>query len=714
MSANSIQSPYKIFTDVDGKPLQNGYIYIGTANQNPETNAISVYWDQDLTIPAAQPIRTVGGYPSRHGSPAVIYANTADYSITVRDQMGALVFSSLVTTESISSALISFIQAGTGAVATDVQTKLRELVSTYDYMTAAEIADVQSGIPTLNVAVALQKAIDAAAAANKGLLWLPGVYGVTAEITAPSMAYQTWECLGYVKLKWTGSTDATKSVIRATAANGAQWAHNRIFGLNIDADFKAGFCFTIEGTAGGIYTATNNRFTDVLMESATVANLLIGDNGEPFVVDVDGSANLFDHCTFYNAPYNVKINALNAVDNVFTNRCVFGSNVTDLVIQHIRVVRGVNTVLENPEFGTLGNYTNDDCVCVYAKNALHMRSIYMEESRLLLVEDSANYTDMTYIVDGVHVNDSRNDANLNRRYFIRQTSGGRTLSLSNAQIGIGGALCPIRLLYWTGPLNANNVDMDDGHLLTEPVAGFTNPQWSVDGNTPWTTVSLTKNWDLSRWLYSVALPTGDTPAVWAQSPGAGATMTCQGVATNARYGARTAELIVSVAGTTLSGLTTTISKNGYVTVVFSGKSSSQSVLPKISIDGTELTTKVSWDEAAGLNGTRFIAWAEKDIRANSNGSAVIRVGIAANLTGTMHVDTIVTLPFQVRSGMAPAFIAVKPDDRPGVYYGPTVPTWGPWEVGDRIYNSVPTVGQPKSWVCTAAGSPGTQVSEGNL
>lgn len=42
------------------------------------------------------------------------------------------------------------------------------------------------------------------------------------------------------------------------------------------------------------------------------------------------------------------------------------------------------------------------------------------------------------------------------------------------------------------------------------------------------------------------------------------------------------------------------------------------------------------------------------------------------------------------------------------------PTVGSWAVGDRVMNSAPTVGQPKSWVCTVAGTPGTWVSEGNL
>ena len=44
----------------------------------------------------------------------------------------------------------------------------------------------------------------------------------------------------------------------------------------------------------------------------------------------------------------------------------------------------------------------------------------------------------------------------------------------------------------------------------------------------------------------------------------------------------------------------------------------------------------------------------------------------------------------------------------------TAPTTGTWSVGDRVVNSSPAVGQPKAWVCTVAGAPGTWTSEGNL
>tara|TARA_R110000868_G_scaffold53725_1_gene168444 strand:- start:430 stop:2010 length:1581 start_codon:yes stop_codon:yes gene_type:complete len=48
------------------------------------------------------------------------------------------------------------------------------------------------------------------------------------------------------------------------------------------------------------------------------------------------------------------------------------------------------------------------------------------------------------------------------------------------------------------------------------------------------------------------------------------------------------------------------------------------------------------------------------------------------------------------------------------YYASASPTTGTWNVGDRVFNTVPSIGQPKGWLCTVAGTPGTWVSEGNL
>jgi hypothetical protein len=94
MSALSIQPPYPAFAGTDGLPLENGYIWVGTVNLNPQTNQIAVYWDAALTIAAAQPIRTLNGYPVYQGTPSRFYAGS-DYSIQVLDSKGSLVYTSL-------------------------------------------------------------------------------------------------------------------------------------------------------------------------------------------------------------------------------------------------------------------------------------------------------------------------------------------------------------------------------------------------------------------------------------------------------------------------------------------------------------------------------------------------------------------------------------------------------------------------------------------
>lgn len=98
MTALSIQPTYPIFTDIDGQPLEDGYVWIGVANLAPIGNPITVYWDEALTIPAAQPIRTRGGYPINSGTPARLYVNS-DYSIQVQNKNGSVIYSAPEATE---------------------------------------------------------------------------------------------------------------------------------------------------------------------------------------------------------------------------------------------------------------------------------------------------------------------------------------------------------------------------------------------------------------------------------------------------------------------------------------------------------------------------------------------------------------------------------------------------------------------------------------
>lgn len=90
MSIIATQNPIGQYFDLDGTPLDAGYLYFGQPSQNPETTPVVVYWDAAGTIPALQPIRTLNGYPVRSGKPAIIYAS-GNYSMTVRDKRHRLV-----------------------------------------------------------------------------------------------------------------------------------------------------------------------------------------------------------------------------------------------------------------------------------------------------------------------------------------------------------------------------------------------------------------------------------------------------------------------------------------------------------------------------------------------------------------------------------------------------------------------------------------------
>lgn len=136
MSVLSVQPTYPIFTDIDGQPLESGYIWIGEVNVDPQTNPIAVYWDAALTIPALQPIRTLAGYPSNSGTPARLYVD-ADYSIRVMNKKGSVVYSAPSATERYGEVVnlgnIPFTQSGSGAVVRSALSKMREWATPEDF-----------------------------------------------------------------------------------------------------------------------------------------------------------------------------------------------------------------------------------------------------------------------------------------------------------------------------------------------------------------------------------------------------------------------------------------------------------------------------------------------------------------------------------------------------------------------------------------------------
>lgn len=91
MAALAVLNPIPQFFDLDGMPLDDGFIYFGTVAQNPIIAPATVYWDAAATIPASQPIRTSNGFPMRSGTPAIIYSTT-DISMLVQNKSGSQIF----------------------------------------------------------------------------------------------------------------------------------------------------------------------------------------------------------------------------------------------------------------------------------------------------------------------------------------------------------------------------------------------------------------------------------------------------------------------------------------------------------------------------------------------------------------------------------------------------------------------------------------------
>jgi hypothetical protein len=218
MSAMSVEVPFPVFYDRAGEPLENGYVWIGQANLNPQTNPIQVYFDRNLTQPAAQPLRTLAGYISNAGTPAQIYVNAVNFSILVQDKNGTMVYNFPDGTGISPSASgvgfigfkgqvgnlqdiadddgadwIGFDPQGTGAVARSVQDKLREIISVKDFGAVGDgVADDYD---------AIQAANDAAASLGVSVYFPGGVYGINLASHSNVSLSQT--------ASWFANNDAT-------------------------------------------------------------------------------------------------------------------------------------------------------------------------------------------------------------------------------------------------------------------------------------------------------------------------------------------------------------------------------------------------------------------------------------------------------------------------------------------------------------------------
>lgn len=108
MAVNSVLPPFPTFCGADGKPLQGGLIYIGQPGLEARSAPKQAYFDPAMTVPAGTAsgaaVQTSGGYPTYLGAPAMLYVD-GDFSMTVTDKAGVVVYSALNRTFAYSSGI---------------------------------------------------------------------------------------------------------------------------------------------------------------------------------------------------------------------------------------------------------------------------------------------------------------------------------------------------------------------------------------------------------------------------------------------------------------------------------------------------------------------------------------------------------------------------------------------------------------------------------
>jgi hypothetical protein len=243
MTTLSVSPSFPVFTDRDGSPLENGYIWIGTAALAPITNPISVYWDAALTQLAAQPIRTLNGYPSNNGTPARLYVGS-DYSMLVQDAKGTLVYSSPNATERWSDVVVTgadasevtFLQAGTGADPRTVQAKLREWISPEDFGAVGDGNNVDT--------TALQEAINT----GKNVRGTPGATYLIGPLTANTVN-QTFDFSGCILKRINASSHGAMLTLGGARSTviGGRWDGNKAGQSGSAGDKFAHAAVTITG-----------------------------------------------------------------------------------------------------------------------------------------------------------------------------------------------------------------------------------------------------------------------------------------------------------------------------------------------------------------------------------------------------------------------------------------------------------------------------------
>lgn len=152
MAAQLIENQLPTFMGLNGLPLTGGYVYFGEPNQDPREYPIDIFFDQGMTLPVTQPMRTIAGYLYRNGAPTSVWAD-GSYSVLVMDSTQRQVSYSPAWWGA-SGADVSFLPAGLGARPRTMEDKERDFISVLDWVERTDVNGVTSNQVDIAAAVA--------------------------------------------------------------------------------------------------------------------------------------------------------------------------------------------------------------------------------------------------------------------------------------------------------------------------------------------------------------------------------------------------------------------------------------------------------------------------------------------------------------------------------------------------------------------------------
>jgi hypothetical protein len=619
------------------------------------------------------------------------------------------------------ASLVSYTPAGTGAVATTVQDKLRESVSVKDFGAVGDgVAD-----DTAAIQAAIYATTPSVAVNGYGSLYVPsGTYRVTDTL---QMGNGTIKIFGDPQ----GSTilydkpSAFGPVINLSTFSSG---YGTVFeDLIIDTNQKATYGFYFASV--GVFQAIKNmQFRNVYVTGLTSGSVgwQLGDQTNTGLDTDAWNWNFYSsHARGYAGSIGWVIDANNAY-NIGWYQCSAGrSGVGNEILSWIKTIRGSGYRIYN-FFGDLLQSTGTPWGIDHGGGSLSIFGLSSEDHRILKARSAGQADSMVYMVD-ISSNDDT-------------TPGGVTIdSQVNTEVRnavLGNTTYP-REIICSGDFTGNNVAIGGTGKYT-----LSTPRRNVlEGTQLGTWQSPLGNSLFELWRGQA---TNDAPLGWAINPDGGG-LTISGVTAFAVTGKYSVDIVVSTAATAgvanrvagvamLDTLDVSPYRGSRISFYAIGhRQAAEQVQIDFKVDGA-LTGVIgganSINETAGSG--LFFCYGYADIGLSAL-SATFKVGLQVGTTGRIWLDSVGVFPADW-SGFVPALyeIAKQPNwevqqDILRTGYVPlgrsgsniqandsAAPTTGTWARGDRVYNVTPTVGSPKGWRCTVAGSPGTWVSEGNL